>query len=168
LAVIKQALSVLPTRPIVYVVPLIVIAVLSFYYADVYSRCTAAREFRASLNETLRSGDTGSPFRLQDVTGFAWDRVRIVTGFRPERKGNACPFGWNWAEGERESLIDSGLLTALIFVHRGAIVEFLELRADEVAIEGADSSLSPRDAVFSVGPYASGGVTLTLIKAPGG
>jgi hypothetical protein len=162
--VIKEALSVLPARPIVYIVPLIVIMVMSFYYADVYSRCTAGKEFRASLNNTLMARANGSQLRLEDVTGFAWDRVRIVTGFDPERNDGACPFGWNWADGEREALIASGSLTALIFVHRAAIVEYLEVNANEVAFRGAETSISPRAAVFSIGPNPENGsgVSLTL------
>ena len=161
---IKEALSVLPARPIVYIVPLIVIMVMSFYYADVYSRCTAGKEFRASLNNTLMARANGSQLRLEDVTGFAWDRVRIVTGFDPERNDGACPFGWNWADGEREALIASGSLTALIFVHRAAIVEYLEVNANEVAFRGAETSISPRAAVFSIGPNPENGsgVSLTL------
>ena len=159
---IRQALSALPTRPIVYIAPLIVIAVLSFYSADLYSRCTAAREFRASLNEALERSGAGSAFRLADAIGFDWDRVRIVTGFKPERPANECPFGWNWADGEREALIASGRLTALLFVHEGALVNFLEVRADEVAFADVDSSLSLEDAVFAVGPDADGGYRLAL------
>ena len=161
---IKEALSVLPARPIVYIVPLMVIMVMSFYYADVYSRCSTGKEFRASLNNALNARANGSLIRLQDVTGFAWDRVRIVTGFDPERNDGACPFGWNWAAGEREALIASGSLTALIFVHRAAIVEYLEVRADEVAFRGAETSISPQAAVFSIGPNPNnaGGFSLTL------
>jgi hypothetical protein len=160
--VIRQALSALPTRPIVYIAPLIVIAVLSFYYADLYSRCTAAREFRASLNEALERSGAGSAFRLADAIGFAWDRVRIVTGFRPERPANECPFGWNWADGERERLIAGGHLTALLFVHEGVLVNFLELRSDEVAFAEMDSSLSVEEAVFAVDSGADSGYRLSL------
>jgi hypothetical protein len=162
--VIKEALSVLPARPIVYIVPLIVIMVMSFYYTDVYSRCSAGKEFRVSLNNTLNARANGSLLRLEDVTGFAWDRVRIITGFDPERNDGACPFGWNWADGEREALIEGGSLTGLIFVHRAAIVEFLEVNADEVAFSGAETSISPRAAVFRIGPNpeSGSGVSLTL------
>ena len=161
---IKDALSVLPARPIVYVVPLIVIVVMSLYYADIYSRCSANQQFRASLNEALGERATGSEFELREVTRFAWDRVRIVTEFEPEDRADQCPFGWNWAAGERESLIESGLLTVMIFVHRAAIVEYLEIRHDEVAIQGVEASLSPQVAVFSVVSGSGAGVTLSLNK----
>jgi hypothetical protein len=152
----------MPTRPIVYVAPLIVIVVLSFYYLDLYSRCTAAREFRMSLNDALQSSGAGSTLRLGDVIRFDWDRVRIVTGLKPERSANDCPFGWNWDDGERETLIASGRLTGLVFVREGVLVNFLEVRADEVAFAEVESSLSVEDAVFNIGSNADGGYSLAL------
>ena len=161
---IKDALSVMPSRPIVYIVPVIVVVVMSLYYGDIYSRCTDNRQFRVSLNGLLAAADASGQFRLTDATNFAWDRVRVVTDFKPEASGAECPFDWNWSRNERDSLIVAGLLTVLIFVHRGAIVKYLELRHDEVAFHGVDFSLSPAAAVFSVeaDPEHAGGVKLTL------
>jgi hypothetical protein len=161
---IKNTLSVMPTRPIVYIVPVLVVLVMSFYYGDIYSKCTANRQFRVALNELLDSTAASGRFRLTDATNFGWDRVRVVTDFKPEDSGDECLFGWNWARGERDSLIASGLLTVLIFVRRGAIVNYIELRHDEVAFHGAHSSLSPQAAVFSIGANSdnSDGVSLTL------
>jgi hypothetical protein len=161
---IKNALSVLPTRPVIFIVPVLVALVLSFYYWDMYSRCTSNQQFRASLNELLQARGSGSQFRLTDITNFDWDRVRIVTDFEPENSSGECPFGWNWPDGERESLMAAGLLTLLIFVERGTIVEYLELRSDEVAFRGADSSLAPQAAVFDVATNSASdtGVSLTL------
>jgi hypothetical protein len=161
---IKNALSVVPARPVMYIVPVIVVLVLSFYYWDIHSRCANNQQFRASLNELLQSKDRGSQFRLTDITKFMWDRVRIVTDFEPESRSSECPFDWNWPDGERESLIAAGLLTVLIFVDKGTIVQYLELRSDEVAFRGADSSLAPQAAVFDIEAKSDNdaGVTLTL------
>jgi hypothetical protein len=161
---IRDALSVLPTRPIVYIVPLIMVLVISFYYRDMYTKCTNIKQFRTSLNELLHSADAPAQFRLMDLTDFMWDRVRVVTNFKFERRNLECPFGWNWSSGERESLVASGLLTALIFTQQGTMVEYLELRSDEVAFRGAGSSLTPETAVFGIKTKSvnSSSVTLTL------
>ncbi len=163
---IKNALSVMPARPILYIVPVIVVLVLSLYYRDMYSRCTGNKQFRTSLNELLHSDGSGTQFRLSDITGFMWDRVRIVTNFEPESETGQCPFGWNWPAGDRDKLIASGLLTVLIFVDKGTMVEVLELSGDEVAFHGADASLTPQAAVFSIATNSenSAGVALTLSK----
>ena len=161
---IRDALSVIPARPVVFVVPVIVVLVMSWYYWDMYSKCTDIKQFRASLNEELHSLQTPAGFRLANFTGFTWDQVRIVEQFDPEIRSSECPLGWNWPGDERDSLIASGLLTLVIFLHRGIIVEYLELRSDEVAFRGAETSLSPETAVFNIGAHSaeSGGVTLTL------
>jgi hypothetical protein len=163
---IKHALSVLPTRPVLYIVPVIVVLVLSFYYWDMYSRCTSNKQFRTSLNELLHSESSDAKFRLADVTGFVWDRVRIVTNFNPDSKANQCPFGWNWPDGVRDTLIASGLLTVLIFVDKGNMVQVLEMSSDEVSFQGADSSLTPQEAVFHIDriPENSADIALILSK----
>ena len=99
-----------------------------------------------------------------DVTDFGWDKVRVVTNFKPERRNVECPLDWNWSSGERDSLIASGLLSVLIFAQEGTIIEYHEVRSDEVSFLGADSSLTPQSAVFNIGTNSinSRGVTLTL------
>lgn len=160
---IRNALSVLPTRPVLYLVPVLVVLVMSFYYWDVYSKCDNNKQFRTSLNELLHSMDGPEKFRLTDFTGFTWDRVRIVENFKPERRNTECPFGWNWPGDERDSLMTSGLLTVLIFVHEGIIVGYQELRSDEVAFRGVDASLTTEAAVFKVKKNSTGnGFALTV------
>ena len=160
---INNALSVLPTRPIRFIVPLLVIGVLSFYYWEQYTKCTDIKQFRVSLTETLHSNGASAEFRLVDFTDFTWDKVRIATKIKPGERNVECPFGWNWASGERESLMDSGLLTVLMFGHGESIVGYAELRSDQVEFRGVESSLTPKSAVFTVGENADNKtVSLTL------
>ena len=161
---VRKALSVLPTRPVLFIVPMLVVLVMSFYYWDIFSKCTSNKQFRASLNEALHSVGVAEQFRLMDVTDFRWDKVRVVANFKPERRNVECFLDWNWPSGERDSLIASELLSVLIFAQEGTIIEYHEVRSDEVSFLGADSSLTPQSAVFSVGKNSinSGGVTLTL------
>ena len=161
---IRNALSVLPTRPVVYLVPVIVVLVMTFYYWDIYTKCSSNKQFRSSLNEVLLSMGSADQFRLPDITRFAWDKVRIVENFKPERRNIECPLGWNWPGDERESLVASGLLTVLIFAEQGTIVAYHELRSDEVDFRGTDASIDSDAAVFSIGTNSvnNSGVTLTL------
>ena len=160
---IKNALSVIPARPVMFIAPALVVLVLSLYYWDMYSRCSDNKQFRASFNELLRTRDSGSQFRLTEITKFMWDRVRIVTNFEPESSSNECPLGWNWPDGERESLISAGLLTALIFVDKGTIVQYLELRSDEVEFRGADFSIAPNAATFDIAQGSGNSTGVTLV-----
>ena len=163
---IKDALSVLPARPVLYIVPVIVVLVLSFYYRDLYTKCSSIKQYRVALNELLHSMDASAQFRLVEFTDFSWDTVRIVANLKSGARSVECPFGWNWSSGERESVIASGLLTAMIFGREGAIVRYLELRSDEVSFRGADSSLTPETAVFSIAKNFDNGSEVTLTLNP--
>lgn len=147
---IRDALSVLPARPALFVAPLIVVVVLSLYYRDQYNKCAAIKQSRAALNERLRSIAGEQRFRLADFTDFAWNKVRIVARVEPGTISESCPLDWNWPDGERDSLLAAGLLTAVIFGKQGRVVGYLELRADEVEFRDAEGSLTPDAAVFRV------------------
>ena len=160
---INNALSVLPTRPIRFIVPLIIVGVLSFYYWEQHTKCTDIQQFRVSLTEVLQSKGISEQFRLVDFTDFKWDKVRIAENIKPGERNTECPFGWNWSSGERESLMASGLLTVLMFGHGESIVGYAELRSDKVEFRGVESSLTPKTAVFSIGENSDNkAVLLTL------
>lgn len=162
--IVKDALAVLPARPVLYIVPAIMVVVLSLYYWEQYTKCTEIKQFRTSLTSTLASMGSSEEFRLTDFTDFAWDKVRIVANVKPGERNAECPFGWNWASGERESLMASDLLSVLMFAKKELIVGYIELRSDEVKFIGTESSLTPRTAVFSIRsqPENNNAVTLTL------
>ncbi|MDH3221089.1 MAG: hypothetical protein OEO19_16285, partial [Gammaproteobacteria bacterium] len=96
----------------------------------------------------------------------AWDKVRIFARIEADTKNVSCPFDWNWASGERDTLIERGLLSALVFGQQGRVVQYFEVHSDEVAFRGAEDTLTPETAVFDVATnYSdSGGVTLTLSR----
>ncbi len=160
----KDAFSVLPARPAMYIAPLIALLVLSFYYRDLFNKCADIRQYRVALNEQLRSMGTGGEFRLADFTDFVWDKVRIVVKIGADTKNVECPFDWNWTSGERDSLVAAGKLSAVVFGQQGRVVNYLELRSDEVLFRATDSHLTPETAVFSIEANStdSGGVTLNL------
>jgi hypothetical protein len=166
MAFIKDALSSLPAKPALFIAPLLVVLVLTLYYRDQYEKCVAIRQSRADLNEMLRTIDSPGQFRLADFADFAWNRVRIVSRVEPGTISDQCPLDWNWRGDERESLLGSGRLTAVIFGYQGKVVRYLELRADEVVFRDADGELTPATAIFELRREngRDGGVTLTLKK----
>jgi len=166
MAMIKDALSALPAKPALFIAPVLIVLVLSLYYRDQYHQCVDIRQTRAELNERLIALGSSAQFRLADFTDFDWNKVRIVASVEPGTISDECPFDWNWVSGERDSLVASGRLTALIFGQQGKIVSYLELRGDEVEFRGAEGNLTPAQAVFDLRRKsgADGGVTLTLIK----
>jgi hypothetical protein len=164
MAMIKNALSAVPAKPALIIAPVLVVLVLSLYYRDQYNKCVDIKQTRAALNEQLLALGSPAQFRLADFTDFAWTKVRIVARVTPDTISDSCPLDWNWDSGERDALIASGRLAAMMFGQQGQIVRYLELRGDEVEFRGAEGSLSPQAAVFEVRRKSgdSGGVTLTL------
>jgi hypothetical protein len=53
---IKDALSAIPSRPVLYIAPVIVIVVLLLYYRDLYIKCSDIRQHRESDTDTGRIG----------------------------------------------------------------------------------------------------------------
>jgi len=161
----KDSLAVMPTRPLRYIVPIIVVTVLSLYYWGQYTKCSDIRQFRTTLNSGLQAKSLSQKVRLTDFTDFVWDKVRIASNIKPGERNVECPFGWNWGKGERESLMSAGLLTVLMFGHGESIVGYAEVRSDEIDFIGVDSSLTPEDAEFTIGENSAGkGVSLTLSR----
>ena len=160
---IKDALSVLPAKPAVLAAPVIIVVVLSLYYLDLRDRCHGIRDFRQALVEHLHSLAPGSRFRMAEFTDFEWNRVRVVATVRPGTVADECLFDWNWASGERESLIEAGKLSALIFGQKGNVVGYLELRRDEIAFDEVDEQLTPESAVFDVVVDGAGAAHLTPV-----
>ncbi len=147
---IRSVLAVLPTRPVMYIVPVLVIAVMSLYYWDLHDKCSGNKQFRTAFNQYLHAANQPAQIRLEDFTDFGWDKVRIVVDYKPERRNIECPFGWNWNTEERESLIAKNLLSVLIFAYEGVIVGYYELRSDHVAFNVINESLTPEAAVFDL------------------
>jgi hypothetical protein len=163
MAFIKDALSALPAKPAVMIAPVIVIAVLSMYYWDLYSRCDGVRENRSELRAYLDNLDAGERFRLVDFTDFDWNRVRIVARVAPGTIEDECMVGWNWDRGEREALLEAGQLSALIFGHAGKVVGYFELRRDQVAFPETETQLTPESAIFGVEKGSTSGVVLSNV-----
>lgn len=164
MAMIKNALSAVPSKPALFIAPLLVVLVLSLYYRDQYNKCVDIKQTRAALSEQLLALGSSAQFRLADFTDFTWTKVRIVASVKPDTISDTCPLDWNWDSGERDALIASGRLTAMMFGQQGQIVRYLELRGDEIEFRGAKGNLSPQQAVFAVQRKSddSGGFTLTL------
>ena len=94
------------------------VLVLSLYYRDQYNRCVDVKQTRAALNEQLLALGSPAQFRLADFTDFAWTKVRIVASVTATPLA-ILPAGLELASGERDALIDSGRLAAMMFGQQG-------------------------------------------------
>ena len=81
---------------------------------------------------------------------FPWEHVKGFARFKPQYQKRSCPLGWGWSDEERQAIVDSDLLSVLIFFNEGKIVNVVDFRNDRVAMEEFESGLTPQTASFSV------------------
>lgn len=163
---LNRMLDGMPTRPVVYIAPLVVISILIYYFIDLKQRCMYQADLRNHVQHIVQNSQQDTLLRLAEVTPFVWEKVKIFNNFKPERKSKSCPFGWDWSSVERESIISSGQLTVLIFVNKGKLSNYIELKSDHVRFNAIDESLSPDSAIFVVNKssHANGAPTLLLVQ----
>ena len=161
---LKNAFAKVPSKPALFIAPLLVIVVLSLYYRDQYRQCVEIRDTRAAFTRYLQALGAPAEFRLSEFTDFDWTRVRVVARVNPDTISDACPLDWNWQRGERDTLIASGGLAAMVFGNQGRVVRYVELRADEVEFRAAEGNIAPAEAVFSVTRKAGNPDTFVLTQ----
>jgi predicted RND superfamily exporter protein len=136
---------------VTYIVPLVVLLVLVFYYWNLNRECTAQADFREYFEQQVKAtADSDGVLSLADIIKFPWQQVKGFENFRPEHQKRSCPFNWNWSDEDRQSIIDSGLLSVLIFVNEGSIAGYIEFRNDRVSIDDFEKGLTPETARFKV------------------
>lgn len=151
MAKIRDALNSLPARPALAAAVILAAGVAVLHYGKQYQRCVGHADLRAALHGAVESAIDGTTreVRLADVAPFAWDHVDIQENFRPQVAPDDCAFGWDWSNEERQALIDDGLLTVIVFSRDGALVDYLEYRADWGGFEGIVGPLPRERAVFT-------------------
>ncbi len=148
---IHRALNSIPARPVLYIAPLIVVLVMVFYYSSLRDECIGqASQRQAFLQRVTQAADSGSTLKLSDITDFPWQQVKGFVEFKPRYQTRSCPFGWDWSSERRQELIESGLLSVVIFFNKGSVSKYIEFRGDRILIEGFDKALTPDSAVFRV------------------
>ena len=161
---IKDAFSSVPAKPALVIAPLLVVLVLSLYYRDQFNKCVEIRDTRAAFSDWLKQVDASVPVQLAEFTDFDWTRVRIVARVGSDTISETCPLDWNWKSGERQALLDSGNLTAMVFALQGRIVRYVELNALEVEFRNAEGNLAPQLAVFQLQPKSTDGAGVILTR----
>ncbi|MGI9317180.1 MAG: hypothetical protein ACR2QW_07630 [bacterium] len=164
---IHKALNSIPSRPVTFIVPLVVTLVLGFYYWTRNTECIARAELRTHFTQKIEeSAQSNSTLNLVDITDFPWQQVKGFVNFKPQHQRTSCPFSWDWPGDDRQNIIDSGLLSVLIFFDAGSVSNYIEFRSDRIAIEEFEKSITRESARFDVNkdPGSNGIFRLTLLR----
>ena len=154
---IHRALNSLPTKPVVFLAPLLIVLVLAAYYWNVKSDCQAAAELRDRFVRLVAdAGDANSPLRLDEVYPINWEFAKIFQNFQPKHRKRSCPLGWDWSDEIRQKLIDSEMLSVILFFNKGVISHILEFNNEMISVDEIGGRVTREHAVFNVEKSSSG------------
>lgn len=160
---LKDALAGLPTRPVLYLSAIVLILGLGYHFITTYQSCRRHAELREALRAAIDAGaESAGPVRLSRITTFSWDRAEILVNYKPGGEVTDCPFQWDWSRETREKLIANDLLTVIVFLRGGKLVDYLEFRRDLAEFVNPKNSYTPETAVFRVSPSPNASSTFLL------
>jgi len=164
---LKDALAGLPTRPVVYLSLTVLVLGLGYHFATTYQSCWSHAELREALRAAIKaSADGAAPVQLAHITDFAWDRADILVNYKPSGSTTDCPFEWDWSRETRQELIAGDLLTVIVFVRDGKLVDYLEYRRDWADFVDVKNPYAPETAVFRASPSPNDPNSFTLAPIP--
>ena len=150
---LKDALAGLPTRPVLYLSLTVLVLGLGYHFLTTYQSCNSRAELRGSLRAAIQaSADSAAPVQLARITEFPWDRADILVNYKPSGATTDCPFQWDWSRDTRDKLIAGDLLTVIVFLRDGKLVNYLEYRRDRAEFVHVKNPYSPDEAAFRVTP----------------
>ena len=166
---LKEALAGLSTRPALYLALIVLLAGFGYHIIATYQSCRGHAELRDRLYAAIAASAGGSspgPIRLSRITDFPWDRAEILVNYKPGGATTDCPFQWDWSREKRADLIARDLLTVIVFLEDGRLVDYLEFRRDRADFVAVNNPYTPETAVFDVAPSPEGAGAFILSAKP--
>jgi hypothetical protein len=167
MAFIQDSLSGLSTRPIlIFALPILILGA-GWHFFTTYQDCSEHAELRARLGAAIAaSAESGTLVEIARITDFPWERADILVNYKPEGATDDCPFGWDWSRAEREKLIAADLLTVIVFLNGGRLVNYLEYPRDQADFARVQNPYTPGTARFEATPSPDGASRFVLSPAP--
>ena len=154
---IHRALNSIPSKPVMFLAPLLVVLVLISYYWNVKSDCQAQVELRDKFVASVaNAGETGQPLRLDELYSANWEFAKTFQNFQPKHRKRSCPLGWDWSDEIRQKLIDSEMMSVIIFFNEGVISHILEFNNARISVDEIDGRATRDHAVFKVDKIVDG------------
>jgi hypothetical protein len=164
---LKEALAGLPTRPVLYLSVVVLVLGLGYHFLTTYQSCRGHAELREAFHAAIETAaGSAAPLQLSRITDFAWDRSEVFVNYKPDGVTTDCPFQWDWSRDTREALIADDLLTVIVFLRNGKLVNYLEFRGDWAEFTDVDNPYTPHTAVFRAAPAPGIPTRYILTRAP--
>jgi hypothetical protein len=140
-----------------FLAPLLVVLVLSTYYWNVKSDCRAQAQLRHKFVGSVEdAGESGQPLRLDALYPTQWEFAKTFQNFQPKHRKRSCPLGWDWSDEIRQELIDSEMMSVIIFFNEGVISHILEFNNARISVDEIDGRATRDHAVFKVDKIVDG------------
>ena len=154
-------------RPILVIAPVLIVLALAYHFGTSYRSCSYQRDFRERLRAGIETAAAKRPavVRLADIADYQWDTATILINYKPDSRTTDCPFGWDWTEAERASLVGDDLLTLIVFSRGGRVVGHVEYRADWAEFPDTSKPYDRNTAIFEVRRPAGPGTRPVLRPA---
>jgi hypothetical protein len=162
---LRESLAGLPTRPVLILSISVIVLGLGYHLYSTYRSCTTHAKLREALGAAIEERVEGvgrGVLRLSEITDFDWDSAQIIVNYKPEGAVADCPFKWDWTRQTREAYIDNDLLSVIVFLREGKMVNYIEYPRNEAEFVNVEDSYSPATAVFRVESPPSGRFDIIL------
>ena len=154
---IHRALNSIPSKPVMFLAPLLVVLVLGNYYWNVKSGCEAQAKLRKNFVDSVAdAGESGQLLHLDALYSANWEFAKTFQNFQPKHRKRSCPLGWDWSDELRQELIDSEMMSVIIFFNEGVISHILEFNNARISVEEIDGRVTREHAVFKVDTSGDG------------
>ena len=154
---IHRALNSIPSKPVIFLAPLLVVLVLGTYYWNVKSDCQAQAELRDKFIDSVTdAGESGQLLHLDVLYSNDWEFAKTFQNFQPKHRKRSCPLGWDWSDDLRQELIDSKMMSVIIFFNEGVISHILEFNNARISVDEIDGRVTRELAVFRVDKSVDG------------
>jgi hypothetical protein len=90
---IHRALNSIPSKPVMFLAPLLIVLVLISYYWNVKSDCQDQVELRDKFVVSVaNAGETGQPLRLDELYSANWEFAKTFQDFQPKHRKQSLAF----------------------------------------------------------------------------
>ncbi len=147
---IRDALASAPAKPVIATAIGMTILVAGWHGWNVRDICTRRANLSEALHDWTKSvfASSGGGSRLDSITEFDWDQIRISQGKESLGPGRSCPFVWHWSNTARSQMAQKGHLTLIGFFKDDRLVQIADFDRRWAQFDTGEEPIARQRAIF--------------------
>lgn len=147
---LRDVVNAVPAKPIISIAVGLTVLAATWHGWTLYSVCSKRSALTHALHDWAQKVVDAGPagMRLDKITGFTWDQVRIAQNTLTPGQAPNCPFGWHLSNTERAAMAKAGDLTLIGFAAGGKLVEIADFDATKAQFDVGEEPIDRDRAVF--------------------